>query len=232
MGIATAGAENLYCHGATCLIGYFSPGYAPCSDQHRSGNARTAGGYRAEVVAKGFTFPTTLLIDENENVYVAEAGYAYGPKTTLARVLKVRKNGSVEEIARDFEGPINGLAIKGNMLYISHRGKITELDLESKERKDLVKDLPSLGDHQNNDLIFGEDGALYFGQGTATNSGIVGSDNFVYAWADRYPDFHDFPSRNFVLTGENYEALDLSTPGPQDTKPRAPSLLWPEKGKG
>jgi hypothetical protein len=112
-------------------------------------------GYRAEVVAKGFTFPTTLLIDKDENVYVAEAGYAYGPKTTLARVLKVRKNGSVEEIARDFEGPINGLAIKGNMLYISHRGKITELDLESKERKDLVKDLPSLGDHQNNDLIFG-----------------------------------------------------------------------------
>lgn len=175
-------------------------------------------GYRAEVVAKGFTFPTTILIDEDENVYVAEAGYAYGPKTTLARVLKVRKNGSVEEIARDFEGPINGLAIKEDMLYISHRGKITGLDLKSKERKDLVKDLPSLGDHQNNDLIFGKDGALYFGQGTATNSGIVGSDNFVYAWADRYPDFHDFPSRNFVLTGENYEALDLSTPGPQDTK--------------
>ena len=134
----------------------------PCSDGTIR-NLELPEGYRAEVVAKGFTFPTTLLIDENENVYVAEAGYAYGPKTTLARVLKVRKNGSVEEIARDFEGPINGLAIKGNMLYISHRGKITELDLESKERKDLVKDLPSLGDHQNNDLIFGEDALLWAG---------------------------------------------------------------------
>ena len=108
------------------------------------------------MVAKGFTFPTTLLIDENENIYVAEAGYAYGPKTTLARVLRVMKNGHVEEVARDFEGPINGLALKGNMLYISHRGKITEINLESKERRDLVKDLPSLGDHQNNDLIFGK----------------------------------------------------------------------------
>ncbi|MDO9534902.1 MAG: PQQ-dependent sugar dehydrogenase [Bacillota bacterium] len=174
-------------------------------------------GFRAEVVAKGFTFPTALLMGENGNIYVAEAGFAYGPKTTLARVLMVRKNGSVEEIARDFEGPINGLAMKENMLYISHRGKITEFDLESKERKDLVKDLPSLGDHHNNDLIFGEDGALYFGQGSATNTGVVGSDNFVYAWLDRHPEFHDAPSRNFVLTGENYEALDLSTPGPTDT---------------
>ncbi|NLC12166.1 MAG: hypothetical protein GX767_07955 [Firmicutes bacterium] len=175
-------------------------------------------GYRAEVVAKGFTFPTSLLIDEEENVFVAEAGYAYGPKTTLARILKVRKNGSVTEIARDFEGPINGLAMKDNKLYISHRGKITELDLESKERRDLVKDLPSLGDHQNNDLLLAEDGTLYFGQGTATNAGVVGSDNFIYAWADRYPDFHDLPSRNFTLTGENYESLDLSTPNPTETK--------------
>lgn len=175
-------------------------------------------GYRSEVVAKGFTFPTTLLVDENENIYIAEAGYAYGPKTTIARIIKVGVNGGMDEIARDFEGPINGLAMKENKLYVSHRGKITELDLESKERKDLVRGLPSLGDHHNNDLLFGEEGVLYFGQGTATNAGIVGTDNFIYAWADRYPDFHDVPSRNFVLTGENYEALDLGTPDPADTK--------------
>ncbi|MEW5920491.1 MAG: hypothetical protein AB1796_05955 [Bacillota bacterium] len=175
-------------------------------------------GFRAEVVAKGLTFPTTMLLDEEENIYIAEAGFAYGPKTTVARVLRVKKNGSIEEVARDFEGPINGLALQENKLYVSHRGKITELDLESKERRDLVEDLPSLGDHHNNDLIFGADGALYFGQGTATNTGVVGSDNFIYAWADRYPDFHDLPSRSFRLTGENYEALDLGTPDPTDTR--------------
>lgn len=204
--------------GLVILAGILAPVMLRAAVSTDPGALDLPEGYRAEVVAKGFTFPTTLLIDENENIYVAEAGYAYGPKTTLARVLRVMKNGHVEEVARDFEGPINGLALKGNMLYISHRGKITEINLESKERRDLVKDLPSLGDHQNNDLIFGEDGALYFGQGTATNAGVVGSDNFVYAWADRYPDFHDFPSRTFVLTGENYESPDLSTPGPADTK--------------
>ncbi len=175
-------------------------------------------GFRAEVVAKGFTFPTTILVDGDGNIYVGEAGFAYGPKTTIARVLRVNKDGPIEEVARDFEGPINGLALQDNLLYISHRGKITELDMETNKRRDLVEDLPSLGDHHNNDLIFGADGALYFGQGSATNAGVVGSDSFIYAWLDRHPDFHDAPSRSFLLTGENYEALDLGTLNPTDTK--------------
>ena len=175
-------------------------------------------GYRAEVVAKGFTYPTSIALDGAGQIYVAESGYTYGPKETEARVLRVSPAGTIHEIAEGFNGPLNGLALREGELYISHRGKITLLDLESGEREDLVTGLPSLGDHQNNDLLFGPDGALYFGQGTATNAAVVGSDNFVYAWTDRYPRFHDFPSRDFILTGENYEALDLSTPEPSDKK--------------
>jgi glucose/arabinose dehydrogenase len=175
-------------------------------------------GYRAEVVAKGFTYPTSLALDRSGDIYVAESGYTYGPKETEARVLRVSPSGTIHVVAGGFNGPLNGLALREGKLYISHRGKISLFDLESEEREDLVTGLPSLGDHQNNDLVFGDDGALYFGQGTATNAGVVGSDNFVYAWTDRYPEFHDFPSRKFTLTGENYEALDLSTPEPADKK--------------
>ncbi len=175
-------------------------------------------GYRAEVIAKGFTYPTSMAIDAAGDIYVAESGYAYGPKETEARVLRVSPSGAIREVAGGFNGPLNGLALREGKLYISHRGKITAFDLESNEREDLVAGLPSLGDHQNNDLLFGPDGALYFGQGSATNAGVVGSDNFVYAWADRYPRFHDFPSRDFILTGENYSTLDLSTPEPSDKK--------------
>lgn len=176
-------------------------------------------GFQAEVVAKGFTYPTSILLDEQrEVIYVAESGYTYGPKSTTARILKVNNQGNAKELFRDFEGPINGMALKNNCIYVSHRGKITELNLETEERKHLIENLPSLGDHQNNDLIFGEDGALYFGQGSATNAGVVGSDNFVYAWADRFPDFHDIPSREFTLTGENYPSLDLGTIPPADEK--------------
>ncbi|MEW5784924.1 MAG: hypothetical protein AB1767_07610 [Bacillota bacterium] len=175
-------------------------------------------GYRAEVVAKGLTYPTSMAIDDSGVIFVGEAGYTYGPKTTAARIMAVLPDGRIQELASGFDGPLNGLALRENSLYVSHRGKITMLDLESEEIEDLVTDLPSLGDHQNSDLVFGADGALYFGQGSATNAGVVGSDNFVYAWADRYPDFHDRPSRNFTLTGENYESSDLSTVDPADTK--------------
>jgi glucose/arabinose dehydrogenase len=175
-------------------------------------------GYRAEVVAKGFTFATSVAIKDSDNIYIAEAGYSYGPKTSVARILHINSKGKINEVARGFEGPINGLAVKDDNLYVSHRGKITELALKTMERRDLVKDLPSLGDHHNNDLVFGSDGALYFGQGTATNAGVVGEDNFVYAWADRYPYFHDIPSRDFKLTGEKYNPLNLGTVNPVDAK--------------
>lgn len=174
-------------------------------------------GYRAEVVAKGFTYPTGIALDEKGNVYVAESGFAYGPKETEARILKVTPGGEIRETAGGFAGPLNGLELQNEMLYVSHRGKITAFNMETEERKDLVVNLPSLGDHHNNDLIIGADGALYFGQGTATNSGVVGADNFIYAWADRYPDFHDLPSRDYVLTGENYESPDPGTFDPVDT---------------
>ncbi len=176
-------------------------------------------GFQAQVVAKGFTYPSSVIMDENNNLYIAEAGFAYGPKTTEGRVVVINEEGQIIETFNDFNGPVNGLAIKDDCLYISHRGKITELNLNNKERTDLVTGLPSQGDHHNNELLFGEDGALYFGQGTATNAGVVGSDNFIYAWADRYPDVHDLPSRDFVLRGENYESLDLGTVEPDDVEP-------------
>ena len=77
---------------------------------------------------------------------------------------------------------------------LSHRGKITELELESGKRRDLVTNLPSLGDHPNGDLIFGPDGLIFRAGHCYKCRGVVGSDNFVYAWTDRYPDFRrSFP---------------------------------------
>ncbi|HKM39066.1 MAG TPA: hypothetical protein VJ036_02230, partial [bacterium] len=175
-------------------------------------------GYQARLIAKGLTYPTSLTQDEKGVIYIAESGFSYGPKTTAARIVRLNKKGKPEPVPGKFEGPIGGLIYKDGNLYVSQRGKITELDLQTGTRRDLITDLPSLGDHQNGDLLFGPDGALYFGQGSATNAGVVGSDNFVYAWADRHPDFHDIPSRDFTLTGENYTSLDLKRTDPTAAK--------------
>jgi Glucose / Sorbosone dehydrogenase len=46
---------------------------------------------------------------------------------------------------------------------------------------------------------------LYFGQGTATNSGVVGTDNAQFGWLKRHPEFHDVPCRDITLAGRNFE---------------------------
>jgi hypothetical protein len=47
----------------------------------RSINANDIGlhpGYKIEPVASGFTFPTAVAFDDNNKMYVVEAGYSYG----------------------------------------------------------------------------------------------------------------------------------------------------------
>ena len=168
------------------------------------------------MVAKGLTYPTSIAVGEDGTVYVAESGYAYGPKPSEARILKVSPEGSTAELDDNFEEPINGLAISEETLYISHRGKITTFCLQSEQREALLTGLPSVGDHQNNDIIVEPDGIIYFAQGTTTNAGVVGSDNFLYAWADRYPEVHDIPSRDLTLTDQMYTDVVPDTVDPTD----------------
>jgi glucose/arabinose dehydrogenase len=52
--------------------------------------------------------------------------------------------------------------------------------------------------------VIGPDGWLYFGQGTASNSGIIGEDNAKFGWLKRRPDFHDIPGQDITLSGQNF----------------------------
>src|SRR5207248_2303776 len=112
-----------------------------------------------------------------------------------------------EVVADQLSGPVTGVLWHKGRLYISHRGKISVL--EGGKVRDLVTGLPSLGDHHNNQLAAGPDGKIYFGQGTATNSGVVGLDNFEFGWLQKYPDFHDYPAKDVKLRDQAFEAPDL-----------------------
>ena len=71
--------------------------------------------------------------------------------------------------------------------------------------QDVVLDnLPSLGDRHTNGPVVGPDGWIYFGQGTATSSGVVGPDNAKMGWLRRHPTFHDIPARDVKLAGHNF----------------------------
>lgn len=174
-------------------------------------------GYRIEAVATGLTFPTGVAFDGQGRPYVTESGYAYGEVFLTPRLLRVEADGQTALVAEGGRnGPWNGVDFHdgaffvaeggelegGRLLRITPQGQITAL----------VEELPSLGDHHTNGPVAGPDGWIYFGQGTATNAGVVGPDNADYGWLRRFPDFHDTPCETITLTGQTYTAESPLTP--------------------
>ena len=175
--------------------------------------AKVPEGYRVEVFLSDLTYPTSLETDGEGNVYVAEAGYSYGDETVNPRILRVSADGGVSVFAdRGLNGPITDLLWHDGRLYVSHRGKISVTSGEEAIR-DIVEGLPSDGDHHNNQMTVGPDGKIYFGQGTMTNSGVVGKDNESMGWLKVHPDAHDIPAKTIRLQGEVFTSPNPLSPG-------------------
>lgn len=177
-------------------------------------------GYAIEAVATGLTFPTALTFDEQGNIYVVESGYSYGETWTVPRLLRVASSGSHSVIATgEKNGPWNGVTFHDGNFYVAeggelNGGKILKISKDGSITA-LIENLPSKGDHHTNGPVV-ENGYVYFGQGTATNSAVVGEDNAKFGWLNRYPDFHDIPCKDIVLKGKNYESKNVLTDDPED----------------
>lgn len=171
--------------------------------------AEVPAGYRVEVVETDLAYPTSVEFDEAGAMYVAEGGFSYGDDVAPARVLRIDSNGSRQIVADELSAPVTDLLWHDGRLFISHRGKISVL--EASGVRDLVTDLPSFGDHHNNQLAAGPDGKIYFGQGTATNSGVVGLDNFKMGWLSKHPKVHDIPAKDIRLRGEERGEQQVQT---------------------
>jgi glucose/arabinose dehydrogenase len=177
-------------------------------------------GYRAEVVATGLTFPTAVAFDDRGGVYVLEAGYSYGEVWTTPRLLRVEPGGRTAVVATGENPPWNGVVFHDGAFYIADGGersggRILRVTPDGAIRA-IVEGLPSLGDHHTNGPAVGPDGWIYFGQGTATNSGVVGTDNYEFGWLKRHPDFHDVPCKDVRLSGRNFTSDNPLTPAPGD----------------
>jgi glucose/arabinose dehydrogenase len=169
--------------------------------------AEVPEGYRVEVAVSSLTYPSCIEFDDSGNLYVGEAGYAPGDQSQTARIFKFALDGNrpkqPEVVADKLSAPITDLLWHDGKLFISHRGKISILD--QGKLQDIVTDLPSFGDHSNNQISLGPDGKLYLGQGTATNSGIVGPDN--EQWLKHHPEVCEKPAKDIVLRGQVFESL-------------------------
>ena len=148
-------------------------------------------GYKIEPVIQGLNFPTGVTFDDNGKVYVVESGYSYGEIWTEPRLVRVDAKDVVNVVARGNNGPWTGATFKDGNFYIAEGGealggRILKI-APDRTVTILVDDLPSTGDHHTNAPVIGPDGYLYFGQGTATNSGVVGVDSYQMGWLRRIP---------------------------------------------
>jgi glucose/arabinose dehydrogenase len=173
-------------------------------------------GYKAEAVATGLTFPSCVAIDDAGHIYVIETGYSYGEVWGEPRLLRVNADGTTTLISKGARnGPWSGLVWYQGNFYVAEGGegeggKILKIAPDGTQTL-LLDKLPSLGDHHTDNLIV-KDGYIYFGQGTATNSAVVGPDNAQYGWLSRHPDFHDVPCKDITLAGVNYTSDNPLTP--------------------
>lgn len=183
---------------------------APPARRLMTRDVAVPSGYQIDVVAQGLTFPTGVAFDADGRLHVVESGYSYGETWTTPRLLRVATDGSRSVVAEgDRNGPWNGVAFHDGAFFVAEGGvmeggRILRIDGKGKVTT-LVKDLPSFGDHHTNGPAVGGDGWIYFGQGTATNSAVVGRDSAKFGWLARHPEFHDVPCEDVTLAGTNYE---------------------------
>jgi glucose/arabinose dehydrogenase len=174
-------------------------------------------GYRIEAMAQGLTYPTGIAFDANGTPHVVEAGYVYGEDFVAPRLLRIEASGPPTVVVQGKNGPWNGVAFHDGTFFVaeggvSEGGRILRMDAQGNISV-LVEGLPSFGDHHTNGPIVGADGYVYFAQGTATNSAVVGPDNAEFGWLKRHPRFHDVPCRDVVLEGVNFRSENSLAPG-------------------
>ncbi len=164
-------------------------------------------GFKTDVFTDGLTTPINITMTDNGEMLVADAGVADGNGKVLKLV-----NDRFETIADGFRPPLTGITCYKGDIYVAHRGFITVIRPNG-SKVDVLSGLPSWGDHHNNRVVFGADGKMYFGQGTATNSGVVGEDN---EWFSNYPFFHDYPGCDIELRGFNFITQNPQSKAPSD----------------
>jgi glucose/arabinose dehydrogenase len=178
------------------------------------------GGYQIEAVATELTFLSALAFDGQGQLYALESGYSYGEVFKEPRLLRIGPDKQTTVVAKGSKnGPWNGVTYHEGAFYVSEGGvleggKILKITPDGTITT-LVEGLPSFGDHHTNGPVV-RDGYVYFGQGTATNSGVVGNDNHDFGWLKRKPDFHDIPCKDITLNGRNYTSDNIVTDARND----------------
>lgn len=192
----------------------------------------TPANYYIKLAVRNLTAPTAMAWVREEGEYkdtflVAESGgdgrepritgfrkrdgaelqiYPHGPKLPTFGLIHPKQQ---------IFGPIGGMCVANGRIYLTHKnaegkGCISSLTFDGQVTV-LQDDLPSQGDFGLTDIaVHPTTGRIWFCQGSATNSGVVGPDNFQTGWARKFESFCDSVPQNIKLLG-----LKFFTKNPQ-----------------
>lgn len=162
------------------------------------------------LAADGFSFPTSLCIDPDGSVWVAESGLPWDGAPAGGVVCRIDENGGKNLIISGLRHPVNGLCCWDGDLIVSEGGfpgRISRLT-KSGERTTIIDGLPGMGNYHTNMVAPGPDGKLYFGQGALTNLGVIGLDAYDLGWLKQLPHCCDMPGYTIELNGQVFETAD------------------------
>lgn len=169
-------------------------------------------GYVAELVASGFNAPDHCCFDDDGYCYVIESGHKIDDPP---RVLKVHVQTGAWETFFTLpqerwikSGAMSGAMWHDGYLYVMNTDSLLRIGPDG-EMQEILSGLAGRGDHPAGPPVLGQDHKIYFGQGCATNCGVVGADNFGFEWLPKYPEVCDVPAHDIKLVGRNFEARDV-----------------------
>ena len=174
-----------------------------------------------EEVARNLTAAIDCEPDAQGNVIVAESGeggyephiFGIRPDGTQFQIYPagrpIRVPFDLYKIGYRIYGPIGGIALASepNKVYVAHRtadgnGEITAFGYDGSHTT-IISAIPCRGDHALSDIALGRE-RLWFGVGSATNSGVVGIDN--WNWVKKYPEFCDRSRVDLTLNGFQFKS--------------------------
>jgi glucose/arabinose dehydrogenase len=187
-------------------------------------------GFALTLIIDRLQAPTAIAFDTDDpehagTVIVAEGGLGDDEQP---RLVGFRPDGSQFQIypkvgrlaslnpfgGRDrLYGPIGGLCVSRGEIFVTHRdatgrGVVSAITYAG-VRRTVVGELPAQGDHSVTAVVVNPiNDRLYFGVGSATNSGVVGIDNWERGWVAVHRNFCDQSFVDLKLLGYRFDTPD------------------------